>query len=95
MTEPYFQKMNAFYENLLTRFMKHRWWAAAIIGLSLVLIVLFGKTLQSELAPLDDRSYLRLNVTAPEGASFEYTDAFMDNVSSRSSAIPFRKNVSA
>jgi multidrug efflux pump len=80
MTEPYFQKMTAFYENLLARFMKRRWWAAAIIGLSLVLIVVFGKTLQSELAPLDDRGYLRMNIAAPEGASFEYTDAFMDRV---------------
>jgi multidrug efflux pump len=79
-TEPYFQKMNAMYEGLLGRFMKHRWWAAAIIGGSLILIALFGNVLQSELAPLDDRSYLRLNVTAPEGASFEYTDAVMDRV---------------
>jgi hydrophobe/amphiphile efflux-1 (HAE1) family protein len=80
MTEPFFQKMNTFYENLLTRFMKRRWWATAIIGVSLVLIIVFGKTLQSELAPLDDRSYLRVNIAAPEGASFEYTDAFMDKV---------------
>jgi len=80
MTEPYFEKMNAFYENLLTRFMKHRSWAPAFIGLSVVFIVVFGKSLQSELAPLDDRSYLRVNITAPEGASFEYTDAFMDKV---------------
>ncbi len=80
VTEPYFEKMNAVYENLLSRFMKRRWWAAGIIALSLLFILLFGNTLQSELAPLDDRSYLRLNVTAPEGASFEYTDAFMDRL---------------
>jgi multidrug efflux pump len=80
-TEPYFERLNALYENLLSRFMNHRWWAGAIIGMSLLLILLFGKTLQSELAPLDDRSYLRMNVVAPEGASFEYTDAFMDRLS--------------
>ena len=80
-TEPYFQKLNAFYESLLGRFMNHRWWAGAIIVVALALIFLFGRTLQSELAPLDDRSYLRLNVAAPEGASFEYTDAFMDRLS--------------
>jgi len=80
-TEPFFEKLNAFYESLLRRFMKHRWWATAIIALSLVLILVFGNTLQSELAPLDDRSYLRLSVTAPEGASFDYTDAFMDRLS--------------
>ncbi len=79
-TEPYFVKMNTFYENALARFMKRRWLGTAIIGVSLLLIVLIGSTLQSELAPLDDRSYLRLSITGPEGASFGYTDAFMDRV---------------
>ncbi|HTY60606.1 MAG TPA: efflux RND transporter permease subunit [Bacteroidota bacterium] len=81
LTEPYFEKLNALYEGLLARFMRHRWLAGGIIAASAVLIVLFGRSLQSELAPLDDRSYLRVNVTAPEGASFEYTDAFMDRLS--------------
>ncbi len=79
-TEPYFVKMNSIYENLLARFMRRRWVATAIIGASLLLIVLIGATLQSELAPLDDRSYLRLSVTAPEGTSYDYTDAFMDRL---------------
>ncbi len=81
VTEPYFVKMNALYEGLLARFMRHRVWAGVIITAALLLIGLTGRSLQSELAPLDDRSYLRLNVTAPEGASFEYTDAFMDRLS--------------
>ncbi|MCX6137926.1 MAG: efflux RND transporter permease subunit [Ignavibacteriales bacterium] len=80
VTEPFFQKMNLVYERLLARFMKHRWIAAAIIAGSLAMIALIGTTLQSELAPLDDRSYLRVSVTAPEGASFDYTDAFMDKL---------------
>jgi len=65
---------------MLNTFMNHRWWATAIIGLALVMIVLIGRSLQSELAPLDDRSFLRVNVSAPEGSSFEYTDAFMDRL---------------
>jgi len=80
MTERYFQKMNKLYENLLSRFMKRRWIATAIIGASLCLIALIGAGLQSELAPLDDRSYLRLSATAPEGASYEYTDAVVDRL---------------
>ncbi len=79
-TEPFFERMNTVYENLLGRFMKRRWLGTAIIGLALALIVVLGMTLQSELAPLDDRSFLRLQVTAPEGSSFEYTDAFMDRM---------------
>jgi multidrug efflux pump len=89
-TEPYFEKLNALYESLLARFMNHRWWAGAIIAVALLLTLLFGKALQSELAPLDDRSYLRMNVAAPEGASFEYTDAF--TASPRSWGIPCPKS---
>jgi multidrug efflux pump len=80
ITEPFFVKMNSTYEKLLNTFMEHRWWATAVIGVALVLIVLIGRFLQSELAPLDDRSFLRVNVSAPEGSSFEYTDAFMDRL---------------
>ncbi len=80
VTERYFEAMNLLYEKLLTRFMEHRRWATAIIAASLLIMVLIGSTLQSELAPLDDRSYLRLSAAAPEGASFEYTDAVVDRL---------------
>jgi multidrug efflux pump len=80
LTEPVFVVMNGFYERVLDRFMRHRWWAAVIIAVTLILIVVLGSGLQTELAPLDDRSFLRVNVTAPEGSSFEYTDAFMDRL---------------
>ncbi len=79
-TEPFFVWINTLYENLLARVMRHRWIATVIIIGSLGLIALFGSILQSELAPLDDRNLLRFSVTAPEGASFEYTDEFMDRV---------------
>ena len=81
MTEPYFEKMNSLYARFLAISLKRRSRAFAIIGAALVFILVFGKILQSELAPLDDRSFLRVNVTAPEGASFEYMDAFMDRLS--------------
>ncbi|MBI2427381.1 MAG: efflux RND transporter permease subunit [Ignavibacteriales bacterium] len=80
LTEPYFVRMNNFYERALAVGMKHRWLATATIAVSLATIVLIGSTLQTELAPLDDRSLLRFQITGPEGASFEYTDAFMDKV---------------
>ncbi|HLP16876.1 MAG TPA: efflux RND transporter permease subunit [Bacteroidota bacterium] len=80
VTEPFFARMNAAYESLLARFMHHRWLAMAIIAGALLMIVGIGMTIQSELAPLDDRSYIRMSVTAPEGSSFEYTDAFLDRV---------------
>lgn len=80
MTEPFFAKMESGYQNSLGRFMKKRWLGFVIIGACLGIVVLLlmnGKTIQSELAPLEDRSALRLQITAPEGASYDYTDAYI------------------
>ncbi len=58
--------------------MKRKWLSFPIIaGLVWALIVFFYMILQKETAPYDDRSMLRVQVTAPEGASYEYTDRFM------------------
>ncbi|MEP7169207.1 MAG: efflux RND transporter permease subunit, partial [Bacteroidota bacterium] len=80
-SEPFFVWMNTSYENLLTRFMTKRWWAVVIVIVSFGLIFLIGKNLQSELSPLDDRSLLRLSITAPEGSSFDFTDNYVDRLS--------------
>ncbi len=79
-SEPFFAKLNALYEEAISWFMLRRWWAFVIIGVSFAFIVLFGGALQSELAPLDDRSFIRVSVSAPEGTSFEYMDGFMDRL---------------
>jgi multidrug efflux pump len=50
------------------------------MGVSLGLIYLLFTLIPAELAPLEDRSGLRLFATAPEGASFEYMDNFMDQL---------------
>ncbi|MDP1746575.1 MAG: efflux RND transporter permease subunit [Bacteroidota bacterium] len=76
-TEPYFVKMVNGYNNALTRFMKRRWLAFVIIISSIGLIFVIGSSLPSELAPLEDRSWFRVSITAPEGASYEYTDAYI------------------
>jgi hydrophobe/amphiphile efflux-1 (HAE1) family protein len=79
-TEPFFQAMISGYENSLTGFLKKRWIAIPIILIAMGVIVGINMLLPKELAPMDDRSAMRLSVTAPEGASFEYTDQFMDKV---------------
>lgn len=79
-TEPYFELMNNSYETSLNKFMKRRWLAFPIVILCFVLIGIFWKVLPKETAPLDDRSGVNLTITAPEGASFEYTDAFIQKV---------------
>jgi HAE1 family hydrophobic/amphiphilic exporter-1/multidrug efflux pump len=77
VTEPYFQKMNSGYGDALAGFMKRRWISFPIILACLGLTVLFYKLLTKETAPLDDRSMLRLSISAQEGASYDYTNRFM------------------
>ncbi|MFZ9955926.1 MAG: efflux RND transporter permease subunit [Flavobacteriales bacterium] len=76
-TEPFFVRLNESYHNSLAGFLKKRWWAFVIIGGAIALIFSVGALLPNELSPLDDRSWVRLQVTAPEGSSYEYTDNFM------------------
>ncbi|HEY0896887.1 MAG TPA: efflux RND transporter permease subunit [Sphingobacteriaceae bacterium] len=79
-TEPYFQKMNSAYAEALAGFMKRKWLSFPIILVCFALIGLFYMTLQKETAPYDDRSMLRVQAVAPEGASYEYMDAFMQEL---------------
>ena len=80
-TEPFFEKITNDYGNALAQFLKMRWVAIPLIGITLGMIWFFGKDLQSELAPLDDRNWFRMNMTAPEGSSFEFTDKYVQEVS--------------
>jgi HAE1 family hydrophobic/amphiphilic exporter-1/multidrug efflux pump len=64
--------MESGYKNLLASFLHIRWMAWVIVGVCIALIVLVGKNLQSELAPLEDKSSIRFQMTGPEGASYGY-----------------------
>ena len=77
-TEPFFERMTLNYTNSLNGFLKKRQVALIILGLSFVLIFGLGGLLQSELSPLEDRNWMRVSITAPEGSSYEYTDNFVD-----------------
>ena len=76
-TEPYFEKLTLGYQHSLSKFMTKRKMAFVILLISFVIIFFVGNNIQSELAPLEDRSWFRVAVTAPEGASYQYTDNYM------------------
>ena len=80
-TEPYFQKLNTNYANSLGKFMNRKWLSFPILIACFGLIYVFYNLIQKETAPYDDRSSLVLRMTAPEGASYEYMDRFMQEVS--------------
>lgn len=79
-TEPFFVGMAEGYGNLLKGFLKVRWMAFVIIGISIGLIYWFGITLPAELAPMEDRSEFRIQATGPEGTSFSSMAVTMDTL---------------
>jgi HAE1 family hydrophobic/amphiphilic exporter-1/multidrug efflux pump len=91
-TEPYFQRLNKGYAESLINFLKRKWLSFPILIGCIGLIILFYNTLQKETAPYDDRSLISINVTAPEGASYDYTDRFMQELSDMiTDSIPEKK----
>jgi len=78
-TEPFFVWLNDSYRRSLDSFLKRRWLAFVILAVAIGSTVLLFKVVPSELAPVEDRSMLRITMTLPEGSSFEYTDEFMLN----------------
>lgn len=79
-TEPFFTGMENGYRNLLTGFMKIRWMAWILIVVCGGLIYLFMSSLQSEIAPMEDKSSIRFSLTAPEGTSYDYMQEISDKV---------------
>jgi len=79
-TEPFFAAMEHGYKNSLAEFMNFRWVAFVIVAACLGIIYFIFMGLPSELAPLEDRSQFRLNVTGPEGANFEYMEDYMNDL---------------
>jgi len=79
-TEPFFRRLTGAYRSSLEAFMARRTLAFLILGLSMVAIVGFGILLPSELAPLEDRSGVRVIATGPEGATFEYMESYMSRL---------------
>src|ERR1700754_3879462 len=62
-TEPFFQGMENGYRRLLTGFMKIRWAAWVVIAICGVMIWMILANLQTEIAPMEDRSSIRFQVT--------------------------------
>ena len=80
-TEPFFNGLENGYRKSLTAFMKLRWIAFLVIVACFSIIYFVGSNLQSELAPMEDKSGFRLSVTAPEGTAYDAMDKFMDKLS--------------
>ncbi|RPI45310.1 MAG: efflux RND transporter permease subunit, partial [Bacteroidetes bacterium] len=79
-SEKFFIALNRVYQNSLDSFLRKRYYAWIILGGALVLIIVLWKTVPAEMAPLEDRSQLTVNVTSQEGATYEYNLAYVEDV---------------
>ncbi|MEO6037453.1 MAG: efflux RND transporter permease subunit, partial [Saprospiraceae bacterium] len=80
-TEPFFTGMENGYLRWLKGFLKVRWLAWVIVAACVVMIAFIITGLQSEIAPLEDRSSIRFTTTAPEGTSFSNMQRISDEIS--------------
>src|SRR5678815_5071252 len=80
-TEPFFRWMENGYKNSLSGFMRVRWVAFVIVVVCGGIIYFIGKDIPSELAPMEDRSQFRLQLTGPEGTAYDAMDAYVDKIS--------------
>ncbi|MBK9283563.1 MAG: efflux RND transporter permease subunit [Sphingobacteriaceae bacterium] len=79
-SEPFFRNMELAFKNSVTSFLERKYQAVIILIIASFSIFYFGSQLKSELAPLEDRNWIRLSYTGPEGATFENTDRVMDRI---------------
>ncbi|WP_080904447.1 efflux RND transporter permease subunit [Parabacteroides sp. Marseille-P3160] len=79
-SEPFFLGMEKKYRRYLSFFIQNKWISFSILGLCIVIIVCLSANLKSELAPLEDHSYIRTNITAPEGTEYSTTKNIVDRL---------------
>ena len=79
-TEPLFAALEHGYAATLGRVLGLRWLAPLVLVAAAALIVVLMGLLPRELAPMEDRGRVWVRATAAEGASYDYMQNFMDDV---------------
>jgi multidrug efflux pump len=93
-TEKFFEKLNDGYRNTLENFLKHRNFTFAILVATFGLIYLLWNSIPAEMAPLEDRSQVSINTVTQEGATYEYTLGYVDDIANTvEKIVPERESV--
>lgn len=79
-TEKFFTTLNSAYRNSLDSFLEKKYMAFSILAAVFVLIFVLWKNIPAEMAPLEDRSQLSINTTTQEGATYEFTLDYIEEV---------------
>jgi multidrug efflux pump len=79
-TEKFFTILNNWYKNALDSFLKRRAVTFLILAVALGLVVLMWNVIPAEMAPLEDRSQITVNTTTPEGSTYDFVLAYIDDL---------------
>ena len=95
-TEKFFVWINRVYQESLESFLKTRFTSIIILLISGVLIFLLWKNIPAEMAPMEDRSQLNINVTSQEGSTYEFNLSYIEELATLvDEVIPEREKVTA
>ena len=92
-SERQFDRMNDGYNRWLRKFIRHKWISFLIMGGALVIIFWIGSLIPSELAPMEDKSRVRISITAPEGTAYEAMDQYVKEISDFLDTIPEKETM--
>lgn len=79
-TEPFFVWLTQGFEGSLVAFIKRPYLTLGLMVISFGAIYGLAKVIPSELAPTEDRNSLRVVISGPEGATFDYMKAYVVNL---------------
>ncbi|MCX6830344.1 MAG: efflux RND transporter permease subunit [candidate division Zixibacteria bacterium] len=93
LSEKWFNRLISGYRSSLRLFTNKGWRALLIMAVSVAIIFGLGSLLRSELAPMEDKSRMVINSTAPEGTSYEAMDAYMKKIAAIADTLPEKDGI--
>ncbi|SHF51257.1 multidrug efflux pump [Mariniphaga anaerophila] len=79
-SEKFFERLNNVYKNSLESFLTRKYISVFILIGAGFLIFSLWKIIPAEMAPMEDRSQFNINVTPPEGATYEFNYDYVEKV---------------
>jgi multidrug efflux pump len=94
-TEPLFQGMNKMYNRGLSAFLRRKVFAIPIVILTVIIIIYLWGAIPSEMAPLEDRSSISVNIRGAEGTTYEYMRDYTGDLNSTIDTLISGANITA
>ena len=93
-TEKFFIWLNRGYQSSLESILKRKYISLVLIVGSVVLTFFLWRNIPAEMAPLEDRSQLSVNITTPEGSTYEFNEEYAEYVAALiEKTVPEREKV--